>query len=107
MIVTRPQFCAEHRAVCVKMGRGLAAGAKFIHDEPQAALALLKKHFPTTPDPVLQRAFAAVQAGTPVPPVMAEQVLENSERLNIEAGFLAPADRLKSYAGLTTDEFVR
>jgi NitT/TauT family transport system substrate-binding protein len=107
VIVTRPQFCAEHRPVCVKMGRGLAAGAKFIHDEPQAALALLKKHFPTTPDVVLQRAFAAVQAGTPVPPIMAEQVLENSERLNIEAGFLAPADRLKSYAGLTTDEFVR
>ncbi len=107
VIVTRPQFCAEHRPVCVKMGRGLAAGAKFIHDEPTDALALLKKHFPNTPDPVLAAVFAAVQAGTPVPPVMAKEVLENSERLNIEAGFLAPSDRLKSYDGLATDEFVR
>ncbi|HUK57610.1 MAG TPA: ABC transporter substrate-binding protein [Stellaceae bacterium] len=107
VIVTRPQFCAEHRAVCVEMGRGLAAGARFIHDEPQAALALLKKHFPNTPDPVLAAVLAAITAGTPVPPVMTRQVLENSERLNIEAGFLAPADRLASYDGLTSDEFAR
>jgi NitT/TauT family transport system substrate-binding protein len=107
VIVTRPQFCAEHRQVCVEMGRGLVAGAKFIHDEPKEALALLKKHFPTTPDPVLASAFAAIEAGTPVPPVMAQQVLANSERLNVEAGFLAPGDRLKSYDGLSTDEFVR
>ena len=107
VVVTRPQFCAEHRPVCMKMGRGLAAGAKFIHDEPKEALALLKKHFSKTPDAVLASAFAAVQAGTPVPPVMAEQVLANSERLNIEAGFLAPGDKLKTYDGLYTDEYVR
>jgi len=39
--------------------------------------------------------------------VVAEQVLANSERLNIEAGFLAPGDKLKTYDGLYTDEYVR
>ncbi|HEX3972271.1 MAG TPA: ABC transporter substrate-binding protein, partial [Stellaceae bacterium] len=28
VIVTRPQFCVEHRSICMKMGKGLAEGAR-------------------------------------------------------------------------------
>jgi hypothetical protein len=38
---------------------------------------------------------------------MTETVLANSERLNVESGLMAASDRLKSYAGLFTDEYVR
>jgi NitT/TauT family transport system substrate-binding protein len=107
VIVTRPQFCVEHRSICVKMGRGLVAGARFIHDQPDAALDLMKKHFDKVGPGVVERAFKVVELGTPVPPVMVEAVLANSERLNIEAGLMATDDRLKSYDGLFTDEFVR
>lgn len=107
VIVTRPQTCAEHRSLCVKMGHGLAAGARFIHDHPQEALTLMKTHFGKASDAVLARSFAVVEAGTPVPPAMVAAVLKNSERLNIEAGLLAPADALVSYDELFTDEFVR
>ncbi len=107
VVVTRPQFCIEHRSICVKMGRGLAAGAKFIHEQPDAALALMKKHFDKTDPAVIERTFKVVQIGTPVPPAMVAAVLSNSERLNIEAGLMAPDDQLKSYDGLFTDEFVR
>lgn len=34
-------------------------------------------------------------------------VLANSERLNVEAGLMTPADKLKTYDGLFTDEFVQ
>ncbi len=107
VIVTRPQFCVEHRSVCVKMGRGLAEGASFIHDKPDEALALMKKHFNKFDPAVLAAAFKVVEAGTPVPPIVVAKVLSNSERLNIEAGLMAPEDQLKSYDGLFTDEFVR
>ena len=107
VVVTRPQTCAEHRSLCVKMGRGLAAGARFIHDNHDEALALMKKHFGKASDAVLARCLAAVEAGTPVPPVMVAEVLANSERLNVEAGLLAPGDRLASYDGLYTDAFVK
>jgi NitT/TauT family transport system substrate-binding protein len=107
VVVTRPQTCAERRSLCVKMGRGLVAGARFIHDQPHQALALMKTHFDKASDPVLARSFAVVAAGTPVPPAMVAAVLKNSERLNIEAGLLAPADALASYDGLFTDAFVR
>jgi hypothetical protein len=33
--------------------------------------------------------------------------MENADILNIEAGLLKPADKLASYADLTTDEFVK
>lgn len=107
VVVTRPEFCVEHRSVCIKMGRGLVAGAKFIHEQPQAALALMKKHFDKIDPAVIERSFKVVQIGTPVPPVMVAAVLSNSERLNIEAGLMNEADRLKSYDGLFTDAFVR
>jgi len=107
VIVTRPQFCAEHRSVCAKMGKGLAEGARFIHEKPPEALALLKKHFDKIDPAVVERAFQGVVAGTPVPPRMTEAVLRNSERLNIEAGLMAASDQLGSYDGLSTDEFVK
>ncbi|HVA15872.1 MAG TPA: ABC transporter substrate-binding protein [Stellaceae bacterium] len=107
VIVTRPQFCIDHRSVCEKMGHGLAEGAKFIHDQPQEALALMKKHFDKIDPAVVERSFQAIEIGTPVPPRIVAAVLSNSERLNIEAGLMAPSDKLKSYDGLFTDAFVR
>lgn len=107
VIIARPQFCAEHRSVCMKMGRGLAEAAKFIHEKPDQALAVLEKHFDKTDPAVARRVFKAVTIGTPVPPRMTEAVLANSERLNVEAGLTAPADKLKSYDGLFTDEFAQ
>ncbi len=107
VVVTGPQFCAEHRSICVKLGRGLVAGAIFIHEQPAEALALMRKHFDKIDPAVIERSFKVVQAGTPVPPVMVSAVLANSERLNIEAGLMAPTERLQSYDGLFTDEFVR
>ncbi len=107
VIVTRPQFCVEHRSVCMKMGRGLVAGAKFIHEKPQEALALMKKHFDKIDPAVVDLAFGVVEIGTPVPPIVVADVLSNSERLNIEAGLMAASEKLQTYDGLFTDEFVK
>jgi sulfonate transport system substrate-binding protein len=107
VIVTRPEFCVQHRSICVKMGRGLREGAQFIHNQPDAALVLLKRHFDKIDPAVVERAFKAVVIGTPVPPLMTEQVLANSERLNIDAGLEKSEEKLKSYDGLFTDEFVK
>jgi hypothetical protein len=37
----------------------------------------------------------------------AEAPLENGEKLNISAGLVDPKDRLQSYDGRFTDEYVR
>lgn len=107
VIVTRPEFCQQHRSVCMKLGHGLLEGAKFIHDQPAEALALMKKHFAKIDPAVVERSFHVVQLGTPVPPSMTAEVLRNSERLNLEAGLMKPDEQLKSYDGLFTSEFVQ
>ena len=107
VIVTRPQFCSDHRSICLKMGHGLVDGVKFIHDKPYDGLALLKKHFDKIDPAVVERAFKAVVIGSPALPSVTAKVMANSERLNIEAGLEAPSDQLKSYDGLFTDEFVK
>jgi hypothetical protein len=51
---------------------------------------------------VVLRKDIAVAAG-----FSAEASLENGEKLNISAGLVDPRDRLQSYDGLFTDEYIR
>ena len=78
MLITRPQFCVDHRSICVKMGHAMKLAADFIHDHPQETLAILKKRYPTVSDPVLQASYEAVRDMTPQPPAPDEAGL--SER---------------------------
>lgn len=107
LVITRVQFCAEHAPVCMKMGHALVAAVKFVHDQPQAALASLKKRFPTIDPDVLARAFDTVRKSTPETPVPIEAAVANSDRLNLEAGFITADEQLKSYDALVTDEYVK
>ena len=107
VVVTRPQFCPEHPSVCAKMGHAMVEAAKFIHDHPDEVLAFLKKRFPDVGDAAMKSAFAEVQQGTPLAPVVTEAGLANADRLNLEAGLMKPEDKVQSYDGLYTDQFAR
>ena len=45
--------------------------------------------------------------GTPRPPLITKADLENAELYNVGAGLLKPDEKLKSYDGLYTDEYVK
>jgi hypothetical protein len=45
--------------------------------------------------------------GTPRPPAVTRADLENAETYNVDAGLLKADEKLKSYDGLFTDEYVR
>jgi NitT/TauT family transport system substrate-binding protein len=38
---------------------------------------------------------------------VSEKGLENAERFNVDAGLLKPEEKLKSFSGIFTDEFVK
>ena len=40
-------------------------------------------------------------------PVLTREALDNADDFNVEAGMMKAADKLKSYDGLYTDEFVK
>lgn len=107
LIVTRPQYCGEHPAICRRMGHSMVEAVDFVYDHPKESIALLKKHFPAVDDAVLAASFDAVKAITPRPPVTSAQALANSELINVRAGFLKPDEQLKSYDDLFTNEFVK
>ena len=106
-VITRPQFCAEHRSVCEKMGHALSAASRFVHERPGDALAILQKRFPKTEPPVVAASFEVMRKAMPQPPALEAKALSNADRINIEAGFIKPEDQLKTYDDLFTNEYVK
>jgi len=106
-VITKPETCERRKSVCQKMGRAMTEAVAFLHDRPAAALALLKKRFATLDDKVLAAGFELLRKSSPRPPVTVRAALENGELYNVEAGLLKVEDKLKSYDGLYTDEYVK
>ena len=107
VVVTQPALCRQRRAVCVGMGRSFVAAEAYIQDHPDDALALLKKRFATLDDKVLAGAFATIRKISPNPPLVSAKGLDNAELFNIDAGLMKPDEKLASYDGLFTDDFVK
>jgi NitT/TauT family transport system substrate-binding protein len=107
VLATRPQTCRDRRPLCVAFGHSFVEAESFLHDHPAEALAIIKKRFPTLDDKVLAASFETVRRISPNPPLVSRKGLENGENLNVEAGLMKPEEKLASYDGLLTDEFVK
>lgn len=106
-VITRPQFCPQHRSICEKMGHALSAASHFVHERPQDVIAILQKRFPNMPAPVVAASFAVMQKAMPLPPATAAKALANSDHINVEAGFIKAGDTVKTYDDLFTNEYVK
>ncbi|HLI20643.1 MAG TPA: ABC transporter substrate-binding protein [Stellaceae bacterium] len=107
IIVTRPQFCKEQRDICLKMGKGIVEGARFMKEHPKETLAILKPRFGTLDEGTLDAAFESYRAATPTSLAVTPAILASSQNFEIETGLTKPADKLASFNGLYSDEFVR
>jgi NitT/TauT family transport system substrate-binding protein len=107
IFVAKPETCDRRKSVCVKLGKAMVEAINGMLDRPDDALALLKKRFAAFDDKLLAAGFAEIRKGTPRPPVVTKADLENAELYNIGAGLLKPEEKLKSYDGLYTEEYVK
>jgi len=107
LLLTRPQICVDQRSLCEKMGHSFTLALKFLLERKDESVAILKKRFPTVSDAVIESSYEAVARMTQSPPAITVKALENGDRMNAEAGFLKPEDRVQSYDGLYTNEFLR
>lgn len=107
MLMTRPQFCAERRDTCRRMGQAMAAALKFVHEDRKAAFAILKNHFNKLDDKLLAAAFDDLEKLLAQSPAIQEAAIANSDKMNIDAGFMKPEQARASYKDLFTDEYVR
>ncbi len=107
LVITRPQFCVDHHSICVKMGHSLVEAAKFVHEHKPESLAIMKAHFDKLAPAVVEDSFAVIEKAMPATPVIVEAAVRNSDRLNVEAGFMKASEQLPDYKELFTDEYVR
>jgi len=106
-VITKPETCERRKSACQNMGRAMVEAVAYLLDHPVESLALLKKRFATLDDKVLAAGFEQIRKSTPRSPVTLRAALENGELYSIEAGLLKPEDKLNSYDGLYTDEYVK
>lgn len=107
VIVTRPQYCQDHRSICTKMGHAMIDAANFIQDHPDETLAFLKTRFKEVGDAAVTSSFQQVREATPRMPSVSAAQLANADKLNLDAGLMKPDDKVQSYDGLFTDEFLK
>jgi len=107
MIVTRQDTCEKRKALCMAMGQSIKDATAFIKTKPDEAFAVLKKRFPTLDDKLLKASFEELRKVTPSPPTVSAAIIENSEKFNVDAGLLKADEKLKSYDGLFTNEYVQ
>lgn len=107
LVLTRPSICTDKRSLCEKMGHSMLLAVKFLLEKKPEAFAIMKKRFPNVNDAVLHHAFDAVTRMTQMPPSISLVAMENGDRMNAEGGFLKPEDRVPSYDGLFTNEFLK
>lgn len=107
VIVTRPQYCQEHRSICTKMGHAMVDAANFIQDHPNEALGFIKQRFKEVGDAAVTSSFNQVREATPRLPSVSAVGLANADKLNLDAGLMKPEDKVASYDGLFTDEFLK
>ena len=107
LVVTRPQLCADRRALCEKMGHAMLLAARAEHERPKDVLAVLAKRFPTIRPSVLERSQQLLIASTPTMPAVDPEAIRKGDELNVDAGFMKASDMLPSYDGLSTNEFLK
>jgi ABC-type nitrate/sulfonate/bicarbonate transport system substrate-binding protein len=107
VLLTRPQICAEHRSLCVKMGHAMVKANAFMHDHPKEAMALLGKRLNVSDQGVLAEAYKHTMDSTPSPPLSDAKGLAAADELNVEAGFMKAEEKLPSYDKLFTNDFVK
>jgi ABC-type nitrate/sulfonate/bicarbonate transport system substrate-binding protein len=107
LIYTRADMCTKARDKCERITRALAAANRFILEKPDEALALLQKRFDKMDQRVLTAAWKTVAQAHAKDLRVTVAELEHSQQVSIEANLLAAKDRLQSFDGLYTDEFVK
>jgi NitT/TauT family transport system substrate-binding protein len=106
-VAAKPETCEKRKALCEGIGRTFREAVTIVLDRPAEALALLKKRFAQLDERQLAAAFEDIRKITPRSLIVTKTGFENAELFSIEAGLLKPQDKLKSYDGLFTDQFVR
>jgi hypothetical protein len=78
-----------------------------MHAHPKETMAILQQRFANLEPALIEASFAQIIKSTPRVPLVTRQAIEHADDFNIEGGLMKASEKLKSYDGLFTDEFVK
>ena len=107
VLLTRPETCEKRKSICVKIGQVFKEAVAYLHAHPAETVDILQQRFATIDKPLVQAAFEQVRKSTPKAPLLTSKALENADDFNVEAGFMKKDEKLKSYDGLFTNQYVQ
>jgi NitT/TauT family transport system substrate-binding protein len=106
LVETKAETCQASREKCARVVRAFAGANKMIHDHPDEALALMRYRFKEMDPALLEAAWKVVSQSMATDLSVPVNGLANSEKVSIEAKLLDPKDKLASYDGLWTNDFI-
>lgn len=107
LVMTKPETCQKTPEKCRRVVRALAAANRMIHDEPEKALSILSERYKKMDPAVLKAAWKTVAAAHATDLRVTDALLATGEKVNIEAKLLDPKDKVASYKGLYTNQFLQ
>jgi ABC-type nitrate/sulfonate/bicarbonate transport system substrate-binding protein len=107
LLLARADYCPAHQDICTKMVGGVVAALRLIRADKATAIAVMKTHFGTYGDKVLEASYDMLRAITPEPPITTPQELENGDNMNVAAGYMKPEEKLPRYDTIIDNEFVK
>jgi NitT/TauT family transport system substrate-binding protein len=103
---TRPDFCKEHRSICVKLVKGYVQAHAFVHDNPSGTMEVAKKRLPKTHPDDLAASLAALRKDTPRVPTYNELGFKHAQELMLVGGMIKKDEMMSSFKNIYTNEFV-
>jgi NitT/TauT family transport system substrate-binding protein len=106
LVQTKPATCEANREKCARLVRALAAANHMIHDDPDKALEILRGRFKQMNQALLTEAWKTVSKAHTTDLRITPELLAQGDKVSIEAKLLDPKDKVQSYDGLYTDQYI-
>ena len=107
IVLARPDTCEKRKSACQKIGRVFNEALAYLHAQPQETIAILQKKFAALEPALIASAFEEIRKSTPRTAVVTKESIENADDFNVAGGLMKAEDKLKSYDGLFTNDYVR
>lgn len=106
LVYAKPETCRADADKCRRFVHALARAVTLIRDKPAQALDIVRGRFKEMDPALLDSAWAVVSQAYAKDIRPSPLIFENSEKVNIEAKLLDPKDRVTSFDGLFTDQYI-
>jgi NitT/TauT family transport system substrate-binding protein len=108
LYVTRGGYCDSAAVSCEKFVRGLREAQAFIHDSPQEAMEIVRKRAAPNLEPALvAQAWETYRASMPRSLEVTQVSMKNAENFSVTAGLLNEDERVKNWAEVINNRFVK